>query len=66
MYGDRPESRGGARQQFIGADLQQLVQHVNLVGFLLQMFVVSRVFKFLGVGTVAVHSPDRRAASATS
>src|SRR5207344_2459359 len=24
--------------------------HVNLIGFLLQMFVVSRVFKFLGVG----------------
>jgi hypothetical protein len=23
---------------------------VNLIGFLLQMFVVSRVFKFLGVG----------------
>ena len=24
--------------------------YVNLIGFLLQMFVVSRVFKFLGVG----------------
>jgi len=29
---------------------------VNLIGFLLQMFVVSRVFKFLGVGrTLFIH-----------
>ena len=42
-------SRGRARAVH-RRDLQQPVQHVNLVGFLLQMFVVSRVFKFLGVG----------------
>ena len=39
-----------AREQFIGGAYSQLFSTVNLVGFLLQMFVVSRVFKFLGVG----------------
>jgi AAA family ATP:ADP antiporter len=34
----------------IGAAYSRLFSTVNLVGFLLQMFVVSRVFKFLGVG----------------
>jgi ATP:ADP antiporter, AAA family len=39
-----------ARQQAIGAAYSRLFSTVNLLGFLLQMFVVSRVFKFLGVG----------------
>jgi AAA family ATP:ADP antiporter len=39
-----------AREQFIGAAYSRLFSTVNLAGFLLQMFVVSRVFKFLGVG----------------
>ena len=39
-----------ARQQFIGQTYSSLYSHVNLIGFLLQVFVVSRVFKFLGVG----------------
>ena len=39
-----------AREHFIGAAYSRLFSTVNLVGFLLQMFVVSRVFKFLGVG----------------
>jgi ATP:ADP antiporter, AAA family len=39
-----------ARQQVIGAAYSQLFSTVNLVGFLLQMFVVSRLFKILGVG----------------
>jgi AAA family ATP:ADP antiporter len=39
-----------ARERFIGETYSQLFSTVNLVGFLLQMFVVSRVFKFLGVG----------------
>ena len=38
------------REQFIGAAYSRLFSTVNLVGFVLQMFVVSRVFKFLGVG----------------
>ena len=39
-----------AREQFIGGAYSRLFSTVNLAGFLLQMFVVSRVFKFLGVG----------------
>jgi AAA family ATP:ADP antiporter len=39
-----------ARQRFIGETYSQLFSMVNLLGFLLQMFVVSRVFKWLGVG----------------
>jgi AAA family ATP:ADP antiporter len=38
------------REVFVGATYSKLFSTVNLVGFLLQMFVVSRVFKFLGVG----------------
>jgi ATP:ADP antiporter, AAA family len=44
------EAATAAREQFIGAAYSRLFSTVNLVGFLLQMFVVSRVFKFLGVG----------------
>lgn len=39
-----------ARQRFIGQTYSHLFSTVNLLGFLLQMFVVSRVFRFLGVG----------------
>jgi AAA family ATP:ADP antiporter len=39
-----------AREQFIGQTYSRLFSAVNLIGFLLQMFVVSRVFKSLGVG----------------
>ena len=39
-----------ARERFVGETYSRLFSTVNLLGFLLQMFVVSRVFKFLGVG----------------
>jgi AAA family ATP:ADP antiporter len=39
-----------ARQQFVGQMYSRLFSMVNMVGFLLQMFVVSRLFKWLGVG----------------
>jgi AAA family ATP:ADP antiporter len=39
-----------AREAFIGGVYSRLFSTVNLVGFLLQTFVVSRVFKFLGLG----------------
>jgi AAA family ATP:ADP antiporter len=39
-----------ARQQYVGGVYAQLFGYVNLLGFLLQLFVVSRVFKYLGVG----------------
>jgi ATP:ADP antiporter, AAA family len=38
------------RQQFIGGVYGRLFGYVNLTGFLLQLFVVARVFKYLGVG----------------
>jgi AAA family ATP:ADP antiporter len=39
-----------ARERFVGETYSRLFSTVNLLGFLLQVFVVSRVFKFLGVG----------------
>jgi AAA family ATP:ADP antiporter len=48
MYGAGPES-AAAREQFIGQTYSSFFSYVNLIGFLLQLFVVSRVFKFLGV-----------------
>ncbi len=49
LYGDAPAG-AAARQEFIGATYSSYFSYVNLIGFLLQMFVVSRVFKRLGVG----------------
>ncbi len=48
LYGFGPELEA-ARQQFVGETYSRLFGTVNLLGFLLQMFVVSRVFKFLGI-----------------
>ena len=50
LHGTGPDG-AAARQAFIGATYSSLFSTVNLAGFLLQMFVVSRVFKTLGVGT---------------
>jgi len=49
MHGADP-SAAAARETFIGTTYSSLFSTVNLVGFVLQMFVVSRLFKFLGVG----------------
>jgi len=38
------------RARFVGETYSRLFSTVNLTGFLLQMFVVSRVFRWLGVG----------------
>ena len=48
-HGAGPEG-AAARAAAIGGMYSRLFSTVNLVGFLLQMFVVSRVFKFLGLG----------------
>ena len=48
-HGTGPEA-AAARDAFIGGVYSRLFSTVNLVGFLLQMFVVSRVIKYLGVG----------------
>ena len=49
MFGTGTDT-AAARERFVGETYSRLFGTVNLVGFLLQMFVVSRVFKFLGVG----------------
>jgi ATP:ADP antiporter, AAA family len=49
LHGSGPEA-AVVRERFIGSTYSQLFSAVNLTGFLLQMFVVSRAFKFLGVG----------------
>ena len=55
-HGSGPEGAAG-REAFIGATYSQFFSTVNLVGFVLQMFVVSRVIKFLGVGTALFIHP---------
>ena len=49
LYGTGADA-AAARERFVGETYSRLFSTVNLVGFLLQMFVVSRLFKFLGVG----------------
>jgi ATP:ADP antiporter, AAA family len=55
-HGTGPEG-AAAREAFIGSTYSQFFSTVNLVGFVLQMFVVSRVIKFLGVGTSLLIHP---------
>src|SRR5262249_51980352 len=49
IYGAGPATEA-ARGQFIGEAYATLFSRVNLLGLLLQMFAVSRIFKFLGLG----------------
>jgi len=49
LYGTGPAG-AAARQQFVGETYSSYFTTISLVGFVLQLFVVSRVFKFLGVG----------------
>jgi AAA family ATP:ADP antiporter len=49
LYGAGTD-HAAARGQFIGEQYSALFSHVNLIGFVLQLFVVSRLFKYLGVG----------------
>jgi len=45
-----------ARERFVGETYSQFSFYVNLAGFLLQMFVVSRMFKWLGIArSLLVH-----------
>ena len=48
LYGTSAEQEA-ARQQYIGSSYSSYFGYVSLIGFLLQLFVVSRLFKFLGV-----------------
>ncbi len=47
-FGTGPAGQA-AREQFIGQTYSRFFGTVNLIGLLLQLFVVSRLFKFLGV-----------------
>jgi AAA family ATP:ADP antiporter len=49
LYGAGPEA-AAARERFVGESYSRFYGAVNLVGFLLQTFAVSRVFEWLGVG----------------
>ena len=48
IYGAGADT-AAARQQFVGETFSSYFGYINLVGFLLQLFVVSHVFKWLGV-----------------
>jgi AAA family ATP:ADP antiporter len=53
--GSGPQAEA-ARETFIGETYSSYFGYVNLIGFLLQMFVVSRVFKWVGVSrAVFIH-----------
>jgi AAA family ATP:ADP antiporter len=56
MFGTGPEN-AAAREQFIGQTYSSFFSYVNLIGFLLQTFLVSRVFKFLGVARALLIHP---------
>ena len=49
LHGSGPEA-AALRERYIGSTYSELYSAVNLTGFLTQMFIVSRVFKYLGVG----------------
>jgi AAA family ATP:ADP antiporter len=56
MFGSGPEA-AAARQQFIGESYSSFFSTISLVGFLLQVFVVSRVFQAIGVGNALLVHP---------
>jgi AAA family ATP:ADP antiporter len=50
------EAAVAARERFVGETYSRLYATVNLLGFLLQMFAVSRIVKWLGIGpALALH-----------
>jgi AAA family ATP:ADP antiporter len=50
------EASLSAREKFVGGFYASFFSYVNLLGFLLQMFAVSRIMKYLGVaGALFVH-----------
>ena len=56
LYAGSGAEAVAARERFVGETYSQFYSVVNLVGFLLQMFVVSRLFKWLGVArSLLVH-----------
>src|SRR5688500_14231870 len=54
--GDDP-SAAAARERFVGETYSRLYSTVNLLGFLLQMFAVSRIISWFGVGPALMLHP---------
>jgi AAA family ATP:ADP antiporter len=50
LYSGAGPEMAAARERFVGETYARLFSTVNLVGFVMQMFVVSRLLKWLGVG----------------
>jgi AAA family ATP:ADP antiporter len=57
LYSGTDAAAQAARERFVGETYSRLFSTVNLTGFLLQMFVVGRVFKWLGIGAALVIHP---------
>jgi AAA family ATP:ADP antiporter len=57
MFSGTDAAAQAARERFVGETYSQYYGAVNLIGFLLQMFVVGHVYKWFGVGTALVIHP---------
>lgn len=56
LYSGAGAEAVAARERFVGQSYSSFYSTVNLLGFLMQMFVVSRLFKWLGIGrSLLVH-----------
>ena len=57
LHGGDGDDARAARERFVGETYSRFFSTVNLAGFLLQTFAVSRIFKWFGVGTALVIHP---------
>jgi AAA family ATP:ADP antiporter len=57
LHGGAGADARAARERFVGETYSRFYSTVNLAGFLLQAFVVSRIFKWFGVGAALVIHP---------
>jgi AAA family ATP:ADP antiporter len=57
LYGGTDAAAVAARERLVGETYSRLFSTVNLLGFLLQMFAVARVFKWFGVRVALVIHP---------
>ena len=57
LFGGAGPEAEAARERFVGETYSRFYSSVNLAGLLLQMFVVSRVFRWLGVSRALLIHP---------
>jgi len=57
LFGGTDAASIAQRERFIGETYSSLYSTVNLVGFLLQMFAVARIVRYLGVGAALMLHP---------